>query len=144
MDMDWNLKTLGHFFQDLMLCLQIKNQKYYGLCSLVKFVGYLLQKSTVEFFVFPAFSRKLTARWESQGKYPLIFFSTEVSKIWMKKFMNIITTLPTLLFYHGCRHRWAVFVSWWGMGLDGSDCCGVLKCFACSDKSIFGLFCCQF
>ena len=67
------LENVGHFFQDLQLCLQIKNQKYYGLCSLVKYVGYLLHKSRVEFFVFPAFSRKLTARWESQGSFNLFF-----------------------------------------------------------------------
>ena len=79
----------------------------------MKFVEYLLHKSIGEFFVFPAFSRKLTARWVSKGKYPLIFFSTEGSKICMKKLINIITSLPTLLFDHDRRHRWAVFVSWY-------------------------------
>ena len=37
MDMDWNLKKLGHCFRVVMLFLQKSRQKYYDWCYLVKF-----------------------------------------------------------------------------------------------------------
>ena len=42
MDMDWNLKKLGHCFQVLMLCLQKSPKKYYDsvLPGKIWFVGF--------------------------------------------------------------------------------------------------------
>ena len=37
MDMDWNLKKLGHCFRVLVLFLQNSPKKYYDWCYLVKF-----------------------------------------------------------------------------------------------------------
>ena len=37
MDMDWNLKKLGHCFRVAMLFLQKSPKKYYDWCFLIKF-----------------------------------------------------------------------------------------------------------